>query len=298
MIQEIIPGLDNAWRPGQQITDDCACLNFAGRGSVMTAVGTGGVPALPTYAQLKEHVTESRYAFSIGDRRFFLVKTDDAAPFEFMNLHKFARGGNVPAGDAGAEDGVPETGDAAAQAQARKAEAFAAMTGHHLYLWYRDVRYCGRCSAELVHSERERAKVCPVCGETFYPRIAPAIIVAVHDGDRLLMTTYRGREYKRFALIAGFAEIGETVEETVRREVMEETGVKIKNICYYKSQPWGMSGDLLMGFTAELDGDPAIRMDEQELSTADWYPREEIEFEDDGVSLTGELIRRFMEGAF
>ena len=283
MIQEIVPGLDNAYRPGEMIGDDCVCLAFAGRGSVMAVTGAAGGgsgldgPVLPTYAQLKEHVTESRYAFRIGTRRFFLVETDDAAPFEYVNLHKFIRG----------------DGD-----RAEKHEGFAAMTGHHLYLWYRDVRYCGRCSAELVHSETERAKTCPVCGETFYPRIAPAVIVAVHDGDRLLLTTYRGREYKRFALIAGFAEIGETIEETVRREVMEETGVRIKNICYYKSQPWGMSGDLLMGFTAELDGDPTIRMEEKELASADWYRRDEIEFADDGVSLTGELIRRFKEGAF
>ncbi|MBQ1414846.1 MAG: NAD(+) diphosphatase [Lachnospiraceae bacterium] len=294
MIQEIVPGLDNAYRPGEMIGDDCVCLAFSGRGSVMAVTGAAGggsgldCPVLPTYAQLKEHVTESRYAFRIGARRFFLVKTDDAAPFEYVNLHKFIRGD---------VSRVTPSGDDL-EGRAEKHEGFAALTGHHLYLWYRDVRYCGRCSAELVHSETERAKTCPVCGETFYPRIAPAVIVAVHDGDRLLLTTYRGREYKRFALIAGFAEIGETIEETVRREVMEETGVRIKNICYYKSQPWGMSGDLLMGFTAELDGDPTIRMEEKELASADWYRRDEIEFADDGVSLTGELIRRFKEGAF
>ena len=278
MIQEIVPALDNAWRPGERISDDCRCIVCGGRGTVMSAPGL----RLPTYAELKEHVMRSVYAFRIGECRYFLAEVDDAAPFEFVNLHKFVRG---------ADPGTDEC-------RAPKADGFAAMTGHHLYLWYRDVRFCGRCSAELVHAERERAKVCPVCGETFYPRIAPAVIVAVHDGDRLLMTTYRGREYKRLALIAGFAEIGETIEETVRREVMEETGVRIKNICYYKSQPWGMSGDLLMGFTAELDGDPTIRMDEQELATAAWYERDEIDFTDDRVSLTGELIRRFTEGAF
>ena len=75
------------------------------------------------------------------------------------------------------------------------------------------------------------------------------------------MTKYAGRQYTRYALIAGFTEIGETMEETVQREVLEEVGLKVKNITYYKSQPWGFAGDMLLGFFCELDGSDEIKMD-------------------------------------
>jgi NAD+ diphosphatase len=95
---------------------------------------------------------------------------------------------------------------------------------------------------------------CTECHNIVYPRISPAVIVAVMDGNRILMTKYAGRVFKKYALIAGYAEIGETLEETVRREVMEEVGLKVKNIRYYKSQPWAFDDSLLSGFFCELDG--------------------------------------------
>ena len=138
--------------------------------------------------------------------------------------------------------------------------------------------------------------VCPVCGNRSYPRIMPAVIVGVTDGERILMTRYRGREYNGHALIAGFCEIGETGEDTVRREVFEETGVRVKNITYYKSQPWGTANDLLMGFYCELDGDPGITMDPNELKYAAWVKREKIELQPDDCSLTNEMMMMFKTG--
>ena len=125
---------------------------------------------------------------------------------------------------------------------------FAAYTALQLIKWYLDNVYCGRCAAKTVHSETERALVCPCCGRTIYPRIIPAVIVGVTDGDEIVLTKYAGRDIPYFALIAGFTEIGETLEETVAREVMEEVGLRVKNIRYYKSQPWAMADDILMGF--------------------------------------------------
>lgn len=89
---------------------------------------------------------------------------------------------------------------------------------------------------------------CEHCGQMEFPKICPAVIIGVTDGNRLLMSKYAGRDYKKYALIAGFAEIGETIEETVQREVMEEVGLKVKNLRYYKSQPWSFSDTLLFGF--------------------------------------------------
>ena len=135
---------------------------------------------------------------------------------------------------------------------------------------------------------------CASCGNTIYPRISPAAIIAVTDGDRLVLSKYAGRAYTRYALIAGFTEIGETAEQTVAREVMEEVGLKVKNIRYYKSQPWAFSGSLLLGFFAELDGeDESITLDTDELSEAGWFTKDEIELEDDNLSLTREMILKF-----
>lgn len=101
---------------------------------------------------------------------------------------------------------------------------------------------------------------------------------------------------KFYALIAGFTEIGETLEETVQREVMEEIGLKVKNIRYYKSQPWSFSSTLLCGFFCEVDGDTEITLDTEELSVGEWFDRDNIPVEDDGVSLTREMIVVFKTG--
>lgn len=162
--------------------------------------------------------------------------------------------------------------------------------------WYRDNRFCGRCSAPLEDSRTERALVCPACGRVVYPKICPAVIVAVRNGERLLLTRYAGRAIKNYALIAGFNEIGETIEDTVRREVFEETGVHVKNLQYYKSQPWVFTDTLLMGFYCDLDGDSHITLQESELSEGTWVRREDLPEDTAHLSLTGEMIDRFRRG--
>ena len=173
---------------------------------------------------------------------------------------------------------------------------FAAMTGWPLYRWYRSSRFCGVCGAKTVHDDKERMMRCPGCGNMIVPRINPAVITGVTDGDRILLTKYAGRGYAHYALIAGFTEIGETLEQTVQREVLEEVGLKVKNIRYYKSQPWGIDGNILMGFFCDLDGDDTVRLDENELALAQWHHRDALPVEDDGYSLTREMIRVFSQG--
>lgn len=174
--------------------------------------------------------------------------------------------------------------------------AFALITGFHLFTWYQTHRFCGACGHENIHDKKERMMLCPACGNTQYPRISPAVIVAVRNGEKLLLSKYAGRNHTRYALIAGFAEIGETLEETVKREVMEEVGLKVKNIHYYKSQPWALSGSLLSGFYCDLDGDDQITLDETELAVAEWFERKEIPYEDYDVSLTREMMLQFKKG--
>ena len=174
---------------------------------------------------------------------------------------------------------------------------FALMTAWHLYCWYRDNRFCGRCGHPTVHDDKERMMRCPDCGNMIFPRIAPAAIIALTHGDKLMLSKYANRAYTRYGLLAGFIEIGETAEEAVAREVMEEVGLPVRNVRYYKSQPWGIAGNLSVGYFCDLDGDnDTVTLDENELSSAEWFLRGEIPYEDEGISLTGEMIRIFQEG--
>lgn len=168
--------------------------------------------------------------------------------------------------------------------------SFAVMTGYHLYLWYHYHRFCGKCGEKLIHHDSERKMVCPVCGHSVYPYVKPAVIVALTDGDRLLLTTQPGHTYR--ALVAGFCEIGESAEEAVRREVREEVGLEIDELKYFGSQPWGYNANLMIGYFAKIAGDVTPVVDHKELNTAEWVARPDIE-EQVIPSIGSEMIMYF-----
>ena len=174
--------------------------------------------------------------------------------------------------------------------------AFAGITAHQLSHWYDSHIFCGHCGCPMKHASDARMLRCPDCGQEEYPKISPAVIVGILHEEKLLMSKYAGRTITHYALIAGFNEIGETLEETVKREVFEETGLHVKNIRYYKSQPWSFSETILMGFFADLDGTDEITLDTRELSTADWFTREEAPAQSLNISLTSEMIWEFKRG--
>ena len=169
---------------------------------------------------------------------------------------------------------------------------FEAFTAFHLYQWYRSSRFCGCCGKPTEFDTVERAMVCPSCNNKIYPRINPAVIIGVINGDKILLTKYK-TGFAHNALVAGFVEIGESLEDTVRREVMEEVGLKVRNIRYYKSQPWGVVSDLLAGFFCYVEGDDTIKMDRNELKYAEWVKREDIELQPYDISLTNEMMKVF-----
>ena len=171
--------------------------------------------------------------------------------------------------------------------------SFAGAIGWQLDRWYANHRFCSKCGKPMQRSQKERMLYCETCGFQVYPTISPCVIVAVYDKDRLLMTKYSGRAYTNYALIAGFVEVGESLEQAVRREVMEEVGLRVKNIKYYKSQPWPFSDTILAGFFAELDGDDTITLDEEELSLGVWLSRSDIPPAERSISLTGEMQEAF-----
>lgn len=175
--------------------------------------------------------------------------------------------------------------------------SFAGAIGWQLSRWYNHHLFCSKCSKSMKRSDRERMLYCEACGFQAYPTISPCVIVAVHDGNRLLLTKYAGRAYTRYALIAGFVEIGESLEDAVRREVREEVGLKVKNLKFYKSQPWPFTDTILAGFFAELEGDDTITIQEEELALGVWMEREDIPPDELKISLTGEMMEAFRTSA-
>lgn len=178
--------------------------------------------------------------------------------------------------------------------------AYAGVTGFQIHKWICENQYCGYCGSRMRPQGRERAMQCENCKRLSYPRICPSVIVGVLSGDKILLTKYADRHssYRKYALVAGYAEVGESLEDTVRREVMEEVGLQVKHIRYYKSQPWSFTDTLLVGFFCEVDGDPGVVIDEEELSVAKWFDREHLPAErsEASISLTGEMIEAFRSG--
>lgn len=177
---------------------------------------------------------------------------------------------------------------------------FGAETAFQLAGWLHDNRHCGRCGAPMTVHPKMRCVRCTECKNMVFPRINPTVIIApVHD-DKILMIRYRGREedgYAGTALIAGFVEIGETIEDAVKREVMEESGLVATNIRYYKSQPWGFGANLIFGAFCDIEGSAEINIhDTNEIAEAAWLTREEIHKKYNGVSITNEMVARFKFG--
>lgn len=277
MLQEVAPHVfDNQYRPQPPTTESYGlCFD---NNSILVRENADGIFDLPNFRELETENAEihntSTYLFSVDNRTFYLTN-------KVESLQGFVR----------------KTVREVMNSSPRHL-AFAVVTGYQLSNWYENRKFCGRCGSSTVQDETIRSLACPSCKQVEYPKIAPAVIVGVVNGNRLLLASYPN--YDKYALLAGFVEIGETLEETVRREVMEEAGLKVKNIRYYKSQPWSLADNLLIGFFCDVDASDKITFDAEELSSAEWFEREDIPLHDDYVdgSLTYEMMRQFKMGNF
>jgi NAD+ diphosphatase len=176
------------------------------------------------------------------------------------------------------------------------AEDLFAVAGRALQIndWDNTHHYCSKCGGNLVLKQNERAKSCPRCDLSFYPRLSPAIIVAVTRGDTILLAQAKRFSTKMYSVIAGFVEPGENLEECVQREIKEEVNIKIKNIRYFNSQSWPFTNSLMVAFTAEYAGG-SIHVDGDEISDAAWFKANDLPEIPGKISIARKLIDWFVE---
>lgn len=166
--------------------------------------------------------------------------------------------------------------------------------GLQMLSWDATNQFCGRCGNALNHADHERSKVCPNCGLSHYPRLSPAVITIILKGDQILLARAGHFPNNMYGLIAGFVEPGETLEDCVQRETMEEIGIKIKNIRYYDSQPWPFPHSLMIGFIAEYDSGE-IQVDGEEIAEAKWFHANELPNIPPRVSIARKMIDWYVE---
>jgi NAD+ diphosphatase len=166
--------------------------------------------------------------------------------------------------------------------------------------WDRTHRFCGQCGTPTENARHERSKRCPSCGLVAYPRLSPAIIIAVvrrtEAGNRLLLARNHRFPPGRYSVVAGYVEPGESLEECAYREVHEEVGIRIKNLRYFGSQPWPFPNSLMIGFTADYDGGE-IRLEESEIADAGWFAADELPGLPPKMTIARRLIDWFVAGS-
>ena len=299
MLQDVFPEkLDNHYKPDIVPGADSLVISYNENNDILLNVDekeeTISFPEVSDFVNLgKEDLV---YLFNVGNKDFFLLM-DEKKTENLISSQTDKPDGN--------DEKQPvyffytKLSELRAKYLYPKHYVFAAMTAYQLNEWYQTTKFCGKCGSPNENDKTERARVCPKCGNKIYPRINPACIIGVTDKEtnRIILTKYR-TGFRHNALVAGFTEIGETLEETVEREVMEEVGLKVKNIRYYKSQPWAIASDILAGFFCDVDGSTEINMDESELRYAEWVAPEDIELQPIDYSLTNEMMRLFKEKGY
>ena len=163
--------------------------------------------------------------------------------------------------------------------------------GHAMHTadWLSTSRFCGRCGARTERVASERCMACPACGLHLYPRISPAIITLVRKGDLALLASNANFPGAFYSTLAGFAEIGESLEETLIREVREEAGIAVTNVRYFGSQPWPFPNSLMIAFTADWQAGE-IAIDPRELSDAKWFSADALPPVPPSISIARQLI--------
>lgn len=214
---------------------------------------------------------KARYLFSIDDNAYYYVLYNDL--YELDDSYEFLQTSLL-------------------RTYTPQIDAYAAVCAKHYHFFLLHAEYCGCCGEKMIPSNIEMANICPNCQNVKYPDIMPAVIVGITYNDKLLLTKYSQGSYQNYALVAGYLEIGETLEECVKREALEEVGLDLYDIRYYKSQPWGFSNTIMVGFLAKARSDK-ITLETKELKEATWFSKEEILLIENPISIGHEIINGF-----
>lgn len=274
MIQDIAPHIfNNHYNCPSQFSDDD--LIFLFRDNKLMLILNGDEPMIPSRSYFPQiNNGKQVFLFSINNQNcFWIDELPEIEPdkffFEEINFFRTLK---------------------------RREIAWIGIVGNQLMTWYAQNKFCGSCGHKTVVQTNERAIKCPQCSQTVYPRISPAIIVAITAGEKILLA--RGKNFRSnfYSLVAGYADIGESLEDAVAREVKEEVGIDVKNIRYYKSQPWPFSGSMMIGYWAEADPEQPIVIDESEIVEAGWFTRGSLPNRPPNLSIAGEMIELFEKG--
>ena len=272
MIQDIFPHtFNNHYFPNQHLEDNDFVLHYKNKALLLKSVaGHFEIPRKKDFPELNAK-TNTTFLFKLDEISCFMIWDEvevmnPAFSFQEIATYRSMR--------------PPEV-------------AWICVVGFQLFEWYTLNKYCGKCGNKFHHKSDERALLCPTCGNVLYPKISPAVIVAIICKDKILLAANSSIPGRRFSLIAGFVDAGETIESTVIREVREEVGLEVKNIRYYASQPWSLSSSLMLGFVAEADDRVPLKVDTNELLEAAWYKRGELPNHSLSLSIAGEMIEKF-----
>ena len=159
----------------------------------------------------------------------------------------------------------------------------------------RTSRFCGRCGAETRPLRTERSRLCTACNLMTYPRLSPAVVVLVQKEEEILLARSPRFPPGMFSLVAGFVEPGENLEETVVREVQEETGIAVRNVRYFGSEPWPFPNSLMAGFTADYAGGDIV-IDPGEIEAAAWFGRNNLPRIPEKLSISRAIIDWWLDG--
>lgn len=271
MIHEIYPHqFHNHYQPDRVITETDYVIQFSENRILLKQTPTGlQLPQKSDFSTL-----ETRYLFAIDQQAFYLsssVPTDELNGYEYKEMQFF-------------------------RTYTPNHHAWAAIVASHLNSWYLQNRFCGSCGSPLHHKSDERAMQCSRCNLTVYPKISPAIIVAIICNDKILLARNAGFTANWYSLIAGYVDAGETLEETVAREVKEEVGLTVSNIRYYTSQPWPFSSSMMIGFVAYANDSEPIKTDGTEITEAAWFSRTALPNHPPNLSIAGMMIEKFRDG--
>lgn len=271
MLQDILPHqFENRYVAVPKIDSDDFIFHF--KGNELLLKQAGGLFALPQAGDWPDGIAEGQYLFSFDGKNCFLVADCPAPEGEDFVFHEVKSSNTI---------GQPELD-------------WVTVVAFQLKNWYRQHRFCGKCGTPTVHKKDERALECPSCHALKYPAISPAIIVAIISGDKILLARNVNFRPDFYSLVAGYVDVGESVEAAVAREVREEVGLEVRNIRYYKSQPWPYSGSMMLAFVAEADDWQPIKIDPHEIADANWYTRFDLPSHPTNRSIAGEMIEKFV----